>query len=243
MENAGPEARTAPYLPWRTFLNFLLRLEGEATLPNRIDRSYLRGMSGADQSQLMVALKAFGLVGENGKIEQELVELATDPDGRPKRIGEMVRRFYPAEVKLGAENGTPKQLEDSFEESFSLTGSTRQKAIRFFLSAAQFGDVDLSPHFSVPAAPRGRSVRRRSSGSSGSGGGGKAGRGTVTPPSGGDASSVRLPSGAVLTLTVSQTVLSLQREDRNFILGLVDQMQDYGDAQEADEEDEEGGQI
>jgi hypothetical protein len=143
---------TPPYPPFKTFTNFLEGLEEkQEQFPPRIDRSYLRGLSGISQSQLLATLRAFELIDEGGNVTPALKELATRPDDRPKLVADLVGTYYPAMVKLGEENATGKMLEDAFAD-YGLTGSTRRKAISFFLKAASWGGIKLSPHFAVPRA-------------------------------------------------------------------------------------------
>jgi hypothetical protein len=149
---ASTQEFTPPYPPFKTFTNFLEGLEEkQEQFPPRIDRSYLRGLSGISQSQLLATLRAFELIDEGGNITPALKELATQPEDRPKLVADLVRNYYPEMVKLGEENATGKMLEDAFAEH-GLTGSTRRKAISFFLKAASWGGIKLSPHFAVPRA-------------------------------------------------------------------------------------------
>ena len=153
---------TPPYPAFKTFTNFLEGLEEkQEQFPPRIDRSYLRGLSGVSQSQLLAALRAFDLIEEDGSVTPALKDLATRPDDRPQLVGDIVRTYYPKMVELGNENATAKMLEDEFAE-YGLSGSTRRKAISFFLKAAEWGGIKLSPHFAVPrATPTGNGSGKR----------------------------------------------------------------------------------
>jgi len=141
-----------PYPAFKTFTNFLEGLEEkQEQFPPRIDRSYLRGLSGVSQSQLLKALRAFELISEDGSVTPALKDLATRPNDRPQLVGDLVRTYYPEMVKLGEENATAKMLEDTFAE-YGLSGSTRRKAVSFFLKAAEWGGIKLSPHLAIPRA-------------------------------------------------------------------------------------------
>jgi hypothetical protein len=152
---------TPPYPAFKTFTNFLEGLEEkQQQFPPRIDRGYLRGLSGVSQSQLLAALRAFELIDEEGNVTPALKELAINPDDRPSLVGNIVRTYYPGMVKLGEENATSKMLEDAFAE-YGLSGSTRRKAISFFLKAAEWGGIKLSPYFAVPRATSGNGSKRK----------------------------------------------------------------------------------
>jgi hypothetical protein len=152
---------TPPYPAFKTFTNFLEGLEEkQQQFPPRIDRGYLRGLSGVSQSQLLAALRAFDLIDEDGNVTQALKDLATRPEDRPQLVGDLVRTYYPEMVKLGEDNATSKMLEDAFAE-YGLSGSTRRKAIGFFLKAAEWGGIELSPYFALPRVTSGNGSTKR----------------------------------------------------------------------------------
>src|SRR4030066_2088490 len=63
-----------PYVSYRTFYNFIERLQQR--VPSRIDRSYWGDMlSGSTGIQLMAALRFLGLIDVNGKPTEQLKPL------------------------------------------------------------------------------------------------------------------------------------------------------------------------
>ena len=158
MEQQAEQAErsfTPPYnIPFRTFLNLLQRMEVEGGTPPRIDRSYLRSLSGQAQTYLMGALRSFGLIEDNGEVAPALEDLVLKPQDRPRLIGEILRRFYESAVTHGEINGTPKQLEEIFSE-FNLSGDTLRKAMTFYLHAAEYAGLPISRYVKVrKTAPR-----------------------------------------------------------------------------------------
>jgi Family of unknown function (DUF5343) len=170
-ESKAPGA--PPYISFRTLTNLLDRLQ-ETHLPPRIDRSYLDGLSGGYQTQVIAALRWLDLIGENGEIGDVLASLATTSEQRPKIIGELLRSHYPSVFALSSKNATQGQLEEEFR-NFGVTGSTLRKAIAFFLNAASYAEIPVSPHFKIPPVrtsdgkPAGR--RTKSTGKGGRGNG------------------------------------------------------------------------
>jgi hypothetical protein len=148
MTEKRTESWVPPYTAFRNLLNLLERLE--ANMPPRIDRSFLTG-SGAVNTQTLKALRSLGLIDEGGVVQPRLIELATNPEDRPALIARMVEHFYPKPVALGKVNATQKQLEESFDD-MEVTGDTRRKAIAFFLKAADYGKLTLSPYFKTPSS-------------------------------------------------------------------------------------------
>lgn len=158
---ASERTTSPPYFAFRTLTNVLEQME-EHGPPNRIDRSFLTGMSGAGQTQFIHGLKSLELIDENGAVQPMLTELATKPDDRPRLVGQLVRRRYPEAVDLGSGNATTGQLVDLFRDSYGIQGDTARKAIAFYLAAARFaGDIPLSPNFKTPTIRAGTSARKR----------------------------------------------------------------------------------
>ena len=228
METASPTTKgfTPPYnLAFSTFNNFLAKADPE-TLPPKIDRSYLGSMAGNVQTYLMAALRSFELIEPDRTVTPMLKELTKNPDGRPALIADLLNRFYPEIVELGKNNATVLQLEEAFRK-FGLAGNTVRKAATFYMHAAQYASIPLSVHWTVRKAGSGHrdeaATKRRSKPA------GKAttqGQQTVRTQVG-DSRSLTLRSGGTVTLAVSVNLFDLSKEDRNFVLGLIDDMSDY----------------
>lgn len=141
-----------PYnIPWATFLATIEKIA--ADVPNKIDRSYLDSRSGSEQSYLLAAFKGFGLIADKGEVSDELRDLAAGVEGRPAKIADLLRRFYPQAVKLGESNATPGELDSAFSEAYPrISGASRTKAIRFFLFAADYAQIPKSPLWKVAKA-------------------------------------------------------------------------------------------
>jgi hypothetical protein len=138
--------RYAPYLAWRTLFNVIENL-AEGPMPARIDRSYLSGRSGAEQTLIIATLKAWGLIGDDdNKALPRFLRLIAERDARPGHVEVILREQYPEVFALDP-NATQAQLDERFREVFGLTGSTLRKAETFFLHAAGYAGIKLSPHF------------------------------------------------------------------------------------------------
>lgn len=147
MENAGVSSFKPPYLPFKTFLGFIERL-GEKPLPPKIDRSMMGTKSGGEQVNLIQAMKGFRLIHGDQAVAPLLGEfVAADDDRKKALVSRLVQAHYPEQMKVSEQNGTPELLDRSFEQSFAVTGDTRRKAVTFFLQAARYAGLDLSPHF------------------------------------------------------------------------------------------------
>lgn len=167
-EEAAPTAERAevrpslpPYVSWKTFDNFLLGLR--MNMPGRIDRSVLGGMSGATQSQLISALRFFGMITEHGTPTDKLRDLVKkEGQERKDTLGPLMddayRNVFPEDFDY--QSGTYAQLSSVFANT-GAQGETLRKAIGFYLSAGKAADLMLSPYFTVRGA---RGPRKRPAG-------------------------------------------------------------------------------
>ena len=148
-ESKSPGA--PPYISFKTLTNLLERLQ-QTHLPPRIDRSYLDGMSGGYQTQVIAALRWLDLIGEKGEVTPVLAQLATNPESRPQIVAELLRARYLSVFALSDANATQGQLEEAFRD-FGVSGSTLRRAVAFFLHAVRYAEIPVSPHFKIPSAP------------------------------------------------------------------------------------------
>ncbi|HEV2005675.1 MAG TPA: hypothetical protein VGQ85_03600 [Candidatus Limnocylindrales bacterium] len=149
---AEPQKWVPPYISFTTLLNLLDRMRDDDGAPPQIDKSYLKGMSGGYQSQVLASMKAVGLIDKDGKVQASLTELvaAKDRDARVPLIAAMLQKFYPEPVRLGTIKATQGQLVDAFKE-WGIGGDTLRKAVAFYLAAAKYADLKISTLFQVPS--------------------------------------------------------------------------------------------
>ncbi len=169
-----------PYLPYRTFSNYVDSLGG-GEIPDRIDRSVMGKLSGLMQSQLLAALRYLRLIGEDGKPAETLEKLvANEGQDRQKVFGEVLKAAYPFlfEAGIPLQKATTSQLHEQFEKN-GATGDTVRKCVAFFALAARDAGITLSPHVKMPRRGGRRSNAgqraRRGQGVTGNGGGGAEG--------------------------------------------------------------------
>ncbi len=148
-----------PYISFRTLLNLVERM-ADGGIPRRIDRSYLSGLSGGYQTQVMAALRSLGLMTDDGVVTQRLIDLVERPSERKPLFAVILRERYPEPVRLGEANATQAELEEAFRPS-GIGGATLRKAVAFYLHAAEFADIPLSPFFRTPSATSDTSAPRR----------------------------------------------------------------------------------
>jgi len=227
---AEEKGSAAVYASWATFKN---ALEGFVQgIPNQIDRSVFPGLAWSVQSQVLAGLKFLGLIDDKGKPTQALQKLAVpDEDLRKEALKTVLNYRYADLIALDLTKTTPAQLDDQIAKSYSVTGETREKAVRFFLSAADYAGIPLSsylkPKASAGAPVPGASRKRRT---------GPRPKAPIIPqsqelqppsPTTGTVRVVNLKSGGTLTVTASIDVLRLAPADRTFVFDLIDKLEEY----------------
>lgn len=163
-----PDARSTdiapPYFPFRSLTNLLVRMETEG-IPRRLDRGYLSNMAGGTIAPFLTGLRSLGLIDEEERPLASLVELVKAGENRPQDISALIRERYPWAVDLGEAKATHQELEEAFRAR-GPSGSTLRKAIAFYLGAARYAGIPLSPFFketrpSGDEGARKSAVRRR----------------------------------------------------------------------------------
>jgi hypothetical protein len=232
--------RVPPYLPFKTFLNSLDTLS--QGVPPKLDRSFWKQQSGVNQGLIMNAYRYFYLVDANDASTEYLATLAHHPDKRAATMKKLISDQYLFVLeKADITKSTLRMLEDAFEEVYAVTGDTKQKAITFFLKAAKFADLPLSPYLlnqlrdsaKKPRRNRPRAEQINSEKDSN----------IVSQASGLSSHTVQLAGGGRLTITISANPFTMPADDRNFFFSLVDMLHKYGaehpESQESTEENEE----
>ena len=230
-ENIRSTTVPAPYLPFRTFLGSLDPFS--QGIPPKIDRT-LWNQSGFVQGLIMNAYRFFHLIDVNDKPTQAFQQLVTSKnEDRKARIVELLEVGYPEIMQHDLGTMTPRML-DNLLENYNVGGETKKKAATFFLQAARYAGVPLSNFLTEKIRnTNGTKRRRKADGESGI----RNEKPALSNTSGSSRSLV-LAGGGTITLTVSVDVFSLGKEDRDFVFGLIDQLQKY-EAEHPSEEEEE----
>jgi hypothetical protein len=234
--------RSAPYLPFKTLLNSLdTFIQG---IPPKLDRTVWKSHAGLMQGLIMNAYRFLGLVDDQDYSTEWLEMLVKKPEERPTTMRTLILAQYePILDNHDLTKMTQKMLEDEFEKHFSATGTTKQKAITFFLKAAKYGDMALSPFLINQirnTAPKKRKVnksRHNQEDEAQEQGGGV----FVIEDANMSTHSISLASGGKMTLSITANPFKMSGKDRDFVFGIIDKLQDYekenGGAEDEQEEE------
>lgn len=235
---------TPAYLPWKTFTNTLDQLA--ENMPNRIDRSAFPGQSGSGQNQLLLAFRFFGLINDDGKPTPALLGVAVKDDaGRKNALRKLIEQKYAPLISLNLTKTTPGEFGEKMTEVYNVTGDTRLKATRFFLSAATYLGIQVSPlllrdktkAIGTTSPTRKRRVSRQRDEPDDSSPDDEDEEPAVTPAA--ESRSVQLKSGGTLTLAATTKFMSLSSVDRNFVFELIDRLEEYEKANPPASDDDE----
>lgn len=230
---AEESKRSAAYVPWATFKGALDQLA--QGLPSRIDRSVFPGMAWNVQSQLFAAFKFLGLLTGEDQPTPALADLVSGgaEDERKSKLKKVVQHSYSELISLDLTKATRAYFQEKLGELYSVTGDTRVKAARFFVSAASYTGIPLSAFIMPAANGSGGSVKRRAASSRPR----SATKKTTSPappappldpekPSG-TAKTVTLESGGTLTVSATRDFFALNAADRKFFNTIIDQLEAY----------------
>jgi len=238
-DEQSDKKRTVAYVPFKTFLNAIESLEHG--LPNVVDRTVWPSYSGVMQSQVLGAFRFLGLINAVGVPTPELQKLIEDKASRKAQLRKLLERSYASLVKRDLTKMSAGSFDTAMRE-YGVTGDTHRKASSFFLQAARYAELPLSPYIlkqtrNVSGTRKRRVVapvlqpREQYVGDIS----GVADKG---PDSGGPTKSIMLENSITLSLRTSADTFKMTGSDRQFVLGLLEQMEKY-EAEHASDEGKE----
>jgi hypothetical protein len=135
----------------------------------------------------------------------------------------VITSHYADLVKLDLTKVSPSQLDQKFDE-YGVSGDTKKKAKTFFIKAAQFVGLPLSPLLTRKTRSSGPRKKR----TPGTKATPQENRETVhEQPANGMTKTVALKSGGELTLALSVNLFDLIGSEREFVFGLIDKIKEY----------------
>ncbi|HOO51321.1 MAG TPA: hypothetical protein PLU81_15740 [Deltaproteobacteria bacterium] len=161
-EQVETKREVPPYVPYKTFKNFLDSMK--VALPDRIDRSLMRSMSGSLQRQLIAALEYMKLIQPiTGATTEKLDKLVKSEGAERKQIlKDIIKTSYPLLFREGfnLNAATTQQLVEIFAD-YGISGDTTRKCMAFFMYACDDAGIAISPHVKRTPGPKAGAPRLR----------------------------------------------------------------------------------
>jgi hypothetical protein len=219
-----------PQVSFRTFLNFLDRLESSG-IPQRINRNYWGDfLNGTTGHQLVVSLRFLNLVdGEDCEPNGDLERLVPQAQ-RKQALTEILRqRYAPILANADLARTTLGDLSSEFTKQYKVENDTRRKAVTFLVHAAKYAEVPLSATLSGKIKPRRAparpAARRRTTTGAQTSRAEQANAKRNAPPApngqGGTIKQIKFQRGGEVTLSVTINPFDLTAEEDDFLRDLV----------------------
>ena len=158
-----PTVKPPPFVAWPTLLARIDRMRDEG-IPAKIDKRYLADMADGTQFQYRQAFRSLGLTTSDDVPTPLLADLVhADPADRPEMFQKVMLAWYPELTALPS--GATK--DDFFAVLINHYGVTsdvqRRKMLTFFVAAADYARIMISPDIRPSKARTGprKSARRK----------------------------------------------------------------------------------
>lgn len=217
----------APYVSFKTFQSGVQALRNHG-LPDQIDRSVWASKSGADQTALLGAFQFLKLIDSKGNTQSQLRQLVGEQEttvAEKNILDSILRQSYEGLFKLDLETLTPAQFADAIGK-YGPQGSTRDRAIRFFVKAAGYCGIKMSGRLTERKTRVAPSPKPNASKPKGRGGQQK---NTEIGQQGAAAMKViELPqAGGNLTLSGTFNPFELVGAERDLVYSIIDRMKEF----------------
>lgn len=165
-----PQKHAPPYASFSSLINFLNKLKDTA-VPSRIDPSVFGNASGAISYSVIAALKFLALIDDAGTPRAKFRELVQAEEAERKSLfAGILRASYPSlfDGDLDLATVSSGQFDEHLRDRYEIKGSTVDKVATFFIAAAAFSEIPISPHLKVrkatsPSGASRQSTKRRRS--------------------------------------------------------------------------------
>lgn len=244
--------RVPVYLSFKTFQSAVQNLRAHG-LPTHLDRTTWDSRSGAEQTQIITAFKFLGLIDEAQNTQdslRQLVKAAENSDEERVFLASLLQQRYAKVFALDLENTTSGALESAIGE-YGATGTTRDRAVRFFIKAAEHARIKMSTRLtrgirtrsssgampvSEDATPVNESTdnklprrRRRYAGNNSQ----------EHPPAGVNMKTISLPEvGGTLTVSGTFNYFELEGDEQELVLDIISKLKTFEKTHKASGDDE-----
>ena len=160
----GQDKVYPPYIPYKSFDNYVAGLKKVGTPPHTLDSSTRpSSMSGGMWRSLVSGLRFLKLIEDDGKATEKFYKLVKAHGGNewPSAVKQYVIPAYnPVIGDMPLENATVAQLDARFRAHSKIDGQLLRRAERFYLHALRVAGSKFSPLFAMRRESSGGGKRR-----------------------------------------------------------------------------------
>ena len=170
MSKPAEKGLTPAYGSYKTLLSFTNDIKELGHIPLRIDRTQMTKLSGAAAKELLASMRFLGMIQGEKAEPTELFEafVVGSDEERQGLLASMVHSSYSFLFNtpgFDLERATAGQVAELFREHGNgISGSTLQRAISFFLTAAKEAGIKVSPSIKPPKSSNGTRPKREKKG-------------------------------------------------------------------------------
>jgi|GEM_PF-5598610 len=242
-----------PYIPFNTFLSIVDDFAQDG-IPEIINFNALKDRYGKHPAQQMSAACRFlGLTDGSGKPTESLNEFVYFKDRRPELLKYLMGDSFSELFEYPLNQLENERFVELLTRIYNVEGETRKRVKAFFTRACQFADINLSKSILSRAWRLSEDMVEETAENNGTpllnGSESASNMNHDTPVNGSDIATaykskaapsdnrnafvhtINLKSGGTLVLSAEVDVWKLEKNDRNFVFKIVDDMREYEQAE------------
>lgn len=154
---ATEKSHVPAYVSFKSLETYFNQRREDGHVTDVVDKSLMTNFSGSTANELLSALKYLNLIKDKGEPTEKYKELVNASEQeRPALVAAILRGAYTFlfdTTKFNLERATTAQLAEAFRGQ-GANGSTLARGIAFFLAAAKFANIKVSPNLKVPPGLR-----------------------------------------------------------------------------------------
>ena len=145
------KTHSPPYAAFASFISFLNKLR-DTQIPSRIDPSVFGNASGSLSYSIIASLKSLKLIGADGTPTADLIAFVNASDNDRQAMMQAILMDAYSSLwggSINLETTTAGQFDEHIREEYDVKGSTVDKVATFFIAAAKYAELPISPHLAA----------------------------------------------------------------------------------------------
>jgi len=153
---AGRRLPAAPYVPYRMFKDFLVRLSNDG-VPEQVEPANVGTLTLNSANHLIASLRFLRLADAHGQPTDPMLRLvdSVGTETWATTLELTIRNAYPAMFQIDLSSALPPEFVAAFDRTHGGSAGVRRKSRTFFLHAATDAGIQLHPAIVRSTKPRG----------------------------------------------------------------------------------------